>query len=150
MKLKLLPEEKKAIEQRGTANAEAYKFYLMARQYSVVGNRGDVRRGEAIIRLCRRATEIDPDYARPWALMAYEQTALRLYFGADRDDGWAAAERAISLDPDLAEAHAAKARILTQNSCFDEALREIQIALRLDPESYEVNCPAGRWNFLTH
>src|SRR6202043_4086797 len=33
LRLKLLPEEKKAIEQRGTASSEAYKLYLMARQY---------------------------------------------------------------------------------------------------------------------
>ena len=73
LRLKLLPEEKKAIEQRGTTNPEAYKLYLMARQYSVTGNLGSARRNEAIIRLCRRATEIDPNYARPWALMARAQ-----------------------------------------------------------------------------
>ena len=70
LRLKLLPEEKRAIETRGTTNAEAYKLYLMARQYSVSGNTGAARRSEAVIRLCRRATEIDPNYARPWALMA--------------------------------------------------------------------------------
>ena len=32
LKLKLLPEEKKAIEQRGTDNVEAYNLFLMARQ----------------------------------------------------------------------------------------------------------------------
>ncbi len=61
LKLKLLPEEKKAIEQRGTTNLEAYNLYLMARQFSVTGNYGNVRRCEAIIRLCRSATEIDPE-----------------------------------------------------------------------------------------
>src|SRR6266487_2871874 len=76
LKLKLLPEEKKAIEQRGTTNPEAYKLYLMARQYSVTGNIGNARRSEAIIRLCQRATEIDPDYAHAWALMANAQGTL--------------------------------------------------------------------------
>ncbi len=99
LKLKLLPEEKKAIEQRGTTNAEAYKLYLMARQYSVTGNAGAARTHEAIIRLCRRATEIDPDYARPWALMAGAQGALRLFLGREGDGGLAAAERALALDP---------------------------------------------------
>src|SRR6185295_18869953 len=37
LKLKLLPEEKKAIEQRGTTSAEAYNLYLLARQYWVTG-----------------------------------------------------------------------------------------------------------------
>src|SRR6202140_4256928 len=40
LKLKLLPEEKQAIERRGTESVEAYDLYLMARQYLVVGNRG--------------------------------------------------------------------------------------------------------------
>jgi adenylate cyclase len=148
LKLKLLPEEKKAIEQRGTTNPEAYKLYLMARQYSVTGNLGSARRSEAIIRLCRRATEIDPNYARPWALMAVAQMSLRFHLGRSGDDGLAAAERALVLDANLAEAHSAKARVLMQNTRFDEALREIDIALRLDPESYEVNNGAARWNYL--
>ncbi|HEV8256834.1 MAG TPA: adenylate/guanylate cyclase domain-containing protein, partial [Casimicrobiaceae bacterium] len=143
LKLKLLPEEKKAIEQRGTTNPEAYKLYLMARQYNITGNFGTARRSEAIIRLCRRATEIDPNYARPWALMALAQVNLRFFFGKQGDDGLAAAERAIELDGNLAEAHAAKSQVLRQNARFDDALREIEIALHLDPESYDVNLAAG-------
>jgi adenylate cyclase len=147
LKLKLLPEEKKAIERRGTSNPEAYKIYLMARQYSITGNLGDDRRNEAIIRLCRRAIEIDPNYARPWALMASAQVSLRFFSERKGDDGLAAAERALELDANLAEAHAAKARILGQNQRFDDAVREIEIALRLDPESYEVNHAAGRLRY---
>ncbi len=148
LKLKLLPEEKKAIEQRGTTNPEAYKLYLMARQYSITGNFGNTRRSEAIIRLCRRAIEIDPNYARPWALMANAQINLRFFFGREGDDGLTAAERAIELDGTLAEAHAAKARVLAQRNRFDEARREIEQALRLDPESYEVNGAAGRFYYV--
>jgi adenylate cyclase len=148
LKLQLLPEEKKAIEQRGTSDPEAYKLYLMARQYSITGNFGSARRSEAIIRLCRRAIEIDPNYARPWALLANAQVNLRWQFGREGDDGLAAAERAIELDGNLAEAHAAKARILAQNGRFDEALREIEIALHLDSESYEVNLAAGRLYYM--
>ena len=36
LKLKLLPEEKQAIERRGTDNVEAYNLYLMARQFYVI------------------------------------------------------------------------------------------------------------------
>jgi len=147
LKLKLLPEEKKAIEQRGTTNLEAYNLYLMARQFSVTGNYGNARRCEAIIRLCRSATEIDPDYATAWALMAVAQAALRFYFNGPGDGGLAAAERALSLDGNLAEAHAAKARVLTSDGSFDLALAEIEAALRLDPESFEVNTAAARLYF---
>jgi adenylate cyclase len=149
LKLKLLPEEKKAIEQRGTTNPEAYKLCLMARQYSITGNFGSARRSESIIRLCRRAIEIDANYARPWALMANAQISLRFFFGREGDDGLMAAERAIELDGNLAEAHAARARVLGHHERFDDALREIELGLRLDPESYEVNAAAGRLHYLT-
>jgi adenylate cyclase len=148
LKLKLLPEEKKAIEHRGTTNPEAYKLYLMARQYSVTGNLGSARRNDAIIRLCRRAIEIDPNYARPWALMSVAQMSLRFHLGKEGDGGLASAERAITLDGNLAEAHSAKARVLMHDDRFDESLREIEIALRLDPESYDANNAAARWSYL--
>ena len=148
LKLKLLPEEKKAIEQRGTSDPEAYKLYLMARQYNITGNFGNARRSEAIMRLCRRAIEIDPNYARPWAMMASAQINLRFFFGREGEDGLAAAERAIELDANLAEAHAAKSQVLRQNARFDDALRENEIALHLDPESYDVNLAAGQLNYV--
>src|SRR5579863_6104077 len=139
LRLKLLPEEKKAIEQRGTDNVEAYNLYLMARQSYITGHEGDARRVEAIVRLCKRATEIDPKYSRAWALMAIGQMNLRFVHGRKGDDGLEPAERALTLDANLAEAHAVKARILAQHGRHDEADAEIDVALRLDPESYEVN-----------
>jgi adenylate cyclase len=147
LRLRLLPEEKKAIEQRGTVNPEAYNIYLMARQLSVTGNLGDARRGESIIRLCQHAIQLDPNYARAWALMANAQGELRFHHGRSGDAGLAAAEQALSLDPGLAEAHAAKARALTFHAKHDLAEPEVETALRLDPESYEVNVAAGAWNY---
>ena len=143
LKLKLLPEEKEAIEQRGTDNVDAYNLYLMARQNYATGIEQDPRRAEASVRLCRRATEIDPGYARAWALMALGQMLLHFAHGRRGDDGMSAAERALALDADLAEAHAVKARVLSQYGRHDDASAEIEIALRLDPESYEVNKSAA-------
>jgi adenylate cyclase len=137
MKLKLLPEEKMAIEQRGTDNVEAYNLYLMARQLHVSGPEVDARRDAAIARLCVRATELDPAYARAWSLLALAQLIL-VALGAGGDDGLVAAERALALEPNLAEAHAVKARILIDKGRHDEAFAEIQIALGRDAESYEV------------
>jgi adenylate cyclase len=150
LKLKLLPEERKAIERRGTDNVEAYNLYLMARQYLVTGNAGDVRRSEAILRLCRAATEIDARYARAWALLARAQRGLRSRHGRPGDDGRAATERALALDPDLAEARAVKARYLAEAGMTGEANGEILIALRLDPESYEANETAADLSFGQH
>jgi adenylate cyclase len=111
----------------------------MARQSYVTSHEADARRTEVIIRLCSRAVEIDPRYSRAWALMAIGQMNLRFVNGAKGDDGLLTAERALALDANLAEAHAVKARILSQHGRHDEADAEIDIALRLDPESYEVN-----------
>jgi adenylate cyclase len=138
LKLRLLPEEKQAIEQRGTTNVEAYNLYLMGRQLYISGPEGNARRAAAIVRLCTRATEIDPGYARAWALMAHAQMILRQALGKRGDDGLIAAERALVLDPNLAEAHAVKARILADGGRQDEASAEIDIALGQDAESYEV------------
>ena len=149
LKLKLLPEERKAIEQRGTDNVEAYNLYLMARHLYVTGYESDPRRAEAIIRMCVRATEIDPGYARGWALIAVGQMNLRFAQGGG-DGGMAAAERALALDADLAEAHAVKARILADIGRHDEASAEIDVALGLDADSYEVNRSAGYLSYRKH
>jgi adenylate cyclase len=139
--VKLLPEEKKAIGARGTTNPEAYKLYLMARQYLFTGSE---RHRPLIIRLCQRALEIDPIYAPAWALLAIGQSNIRALSGGTGDNGWDAAGRALALDPNLADAHAAKGRILADQGHYDDAVGEHEIAVRLDPESYEVNCAAAR------
>ncbi|MDE2235647.1 MAG: TIR domain-containing protein [Gammaproteobacteria bacterium] len=148
LKLQLLPEEKKAIERRGTDSVEAHDLYLMARQ-TYVNNQEDLRSAQAIVRLCTRATEIDPNYAQAWALMAMGYRSLREW-GVQSDDGMAASERALAINPDLAEAHAVKAYILLTKDDTDGAAAEIDVALKLDPESYEANRSAGRLSYLLH
>jgi len=147
LKVKLLPEEKKAIARRGTENVDAYNLYLMARESYTTGFEGDGRRNETIIRLCRRAVEIDPNYAEAWALIAMAEMLLRSSSSGGGDGGLAAAERALELNADLAEAHAVKARIFSEEKRHDEASREIETALRLDPESHQVNKCAALLRF---
>src|SRR6266513_1827495 len=121
LKVRLLPEEKKAIEQHGTENVDAYNLFLMARQTYTTGSEGDPRRLDAIIRMCRRAVEIDPNYADAWALIALAEVNLRWRVGRQGGDGGlAAAERALELNPNLADAYAIKARILSEENRNDE------------------------------
>src|SRR3982750_1612674 len=148
LKLKLLPEEKKAIEKRGTQSPEAYNLYLLARQYWVTGNHGDMRREERVMRICSRAVEIDPNYAQAWALLAIAQSSLCYGFGQDVDDGFAAANAAISIDPTIAEAHLPMFKRHQHRQRFDAAQEEMDAALRLGPESWEVNKEAGRFYLL--
>lgn len=147
LKLRLLPEEKKAIERRGTSNAEAHNLYLMARQTYITSQEYETRSAEAIVRLAKRATEIDPTYAQAWALMAIGHGKLRLARGGGSGEGMAAAERALALDPALAEARAVKAQILLLDGDAEAAAAEVAVALEQDPESYEVNRSAGRLNY---
>ena len=147
LKLKLLPQEKAAIEQRGTDNADAYNLYLMARSYYLSGNLGDPRQWEAIERFCRRAVEIDPDYAQAWSLLASAQSTLHNDHGRAGDGGQVALDRALALNPNLAEARASKARMLSKAGRHEESAAEIAAALRLDPESWEVNLRAGNISY---
>jgi adenylate cyclase len=144
LKLKLLPAERKAIERRGTTDAQAYDVYLLARKYWITGDWGNTRQLELVIRLCRRALEIDPDYARAWGLLAIVQCILHFSFNGTDEDGMAAANRALSLDASNAEAHCVRARHLYEAGKPAPAAEELQIALELDPDSWEVNREAAR------
>jgi adenylate cyclase len=145
LRLKLLPDEKKAIEKRGTNNVEAYNLYLLARQYWMTGNHGDFRREERVMRMCARAVEIDPSYADAWALLAIAQSSLRYGFGRDVDDGFAAANAALSIDPEIPQARLPIIKRLLERGKHQQASAEMETAIRLGPESWEVNKAAGRF-----
>ncbi|MCL6682905.1 TIR domain-containing protein [Sphingomonas alba] len=144
LKVKLLPAEKKAIEQRGTSNADAYNLYLMARQLWISGNYGDVRRDEIVIRTVKQAIAMDSDYAQAWGLLAIAQASLRYHHGRDVDDGLTAAEEALRLDPTLAAPYSVRARHIAEHGDFERADAEIRRGLELDPNSWEVNREAAR------
>ena len=146
LKVTLLPTERKAIESRGTSNVEAYDIYLMARQQWISGTFGNVRREQSIARLCKEATQLDPDYAQAWALMGLAQLELRFVHGHD-EDALSSAERALEINPGLAEAHCIKARYLEEEGRTEEAEKQVRTALKLDPESWEVNREMARMLF---
>jgi adenylate cyclase len=144
LKITLLPAEKKAIESRGTSNVDAYNLYLMARQQWITGTFGDPRREEAIVRLCKQATLLDPDYAEAWALMSLAQAELRFWHGRGDEDPLPAAENALKINPNMAEAHCIKARYLEEEGRAEEAEQQMRTALQLGPESWEANREAAR------
>jgi TolB-like protein/DNA-binding winged helix-turn-helix (wHTH) protein/thioredoxin-like negative regulator of GroEL len=73
------------------------------------------------------ALKLDPSFAPAWAGLA---DALLI---EARSEALEAAERAIELDPDLAEAHASKAQILMHLLRWNWAEQEFQRAIDLDP-----------------
>ncbi|HTG78558.1 MAG TPA: TIR domain-containing protein, partial [Sphingomicrobium sp.] len=146
LKIRLLPEEEEAIETRGTENAQAYNLYLMARQQWVWGSWGNARRDEVIVHICKQALTLDANYADAWALMALAQAELRFWHGKN-DDPLPAAERALEINPGVAEAHAVKVRYFEQQGELDRADKELEQALKRGPDSWEVNREAARLMF---
>ena len=134
LRVKLLPDEKKAIETRGTSNIEAYNLYLMARQQWITGDYSDARRDETIVRICKQALSFDADYAQAWALMALAQLQMQLRHRKQGWDALPAAERALAINPNLAEAHCVRAQLLEEQGKVPEANAAIEEAVRLDPE----------------
>ena len=147
LKIKLLPEEKKAIEQRGTNNAEAYNFYLMARQHWVSGIFGDPKRDEAIVRRCKQVTRLDPNYAEAWALMALAQARASLRPRQGRE--CAACRRAGARIELRASRSALHQGPLSRRGGPRRGSGAVKSARRckLNPDSWEVNREAARMLF---
>ena len=91
----------------------------------------------------QRATESDPRYAAAQAALAETYALLAYYRLRPQQEAWSgarqAAERALALDPSLAEAHAVLglARALEEKK-WDEAEPFFRRALELGPESSDV------------
>jgi adenylate cyclase len=138
LKVKLLPAERKAIDTPPTGNVEAYTYYLRGRQFSH-------ERTKAYLLLARRmftkAVELDPHYARAYAGIAICDVGLHSWHSAEisLDAILANSVKALDLDPDLAEAHAARALALQHSQRPAEAIEEFERALALDPDLYEAN-----------
>lgn len=146
LQLTLLPKEKRAIEQRQTQSAAAYDLYLLARKLWVTGNLGDSRRDEIIVRIARKAAEIDPNYAKAWALAALAETELRFWHMKDVD-AMATAEKALAIDPRNAEAQCVRARYRWEEGRIEEANEAIAMAIAEDGDSWEVSREAARLYF---
>jgi adenylate cyclase len=144
LKVKLLPEEKKALERRDTSNAEAYEWYLIARQLDRTGSE---RTKPLIVRLCGKAVALDPGFARAWALKALAEAELtqRAVPGYSFENAQHAAERAVALNPDLAEAHVAIGEVTARGpkSDWSSGMAAVERALQLDPNCYDAHLLAG-------
>ena len=140
LKLTLLPAEKEALEQRATSNAEAYRLYLMARQFWLKDNE---RNNEIVIRICKHVVELDPNYAQAWATLGLARWNLFWQVDKHFDDLNYPASRALALGPQLADAYAAEAAVKRSTGDFEGALESACRAVRLEPNSYVANRLAG-------
>lgn len=140
LKLRLLPDDKQLIEQRGTGDPEAYRLLLLARYYRYSNTVHDTR---LTLRFAQEAVAADPEYAEAWALIAASQIALYEMTGAE-ETGVLAATRALELNPDLAIGLATMGRVMCGLGRYDEAFAAHERSLAISPDSYEVNFLFGR------
>lgn len=138
LKVKLLPQEKKWIAQTPTDNVEAYNIYLKARDLL---HRGSISCYKAAREMFQEAISLDPTFARAYAGLADANTFLymRTLEWLSINDVFAASEKALALDNNLAEAHAARGAALTAVKRYDEAAAEFDQAISLDPNSFEAH-----------
>lgn len=80
--------------------------------------------------------------------MALAQATLKFGYNRAGDGGLAAARRAITLEPTIAESYCVLARHHTEEGRDREADAEIAMAVELDPDSWEVNKEAARVRML--
>ncbi|MDK1375248.1 MULTISPECIES: tetratricopeptide repeat protein [unclassified Sinorhizobium] len=146
LRIKLLPEEKKAIESDPTTSVEAYTYYLRGRQFSRTWTRPYLLLAR---RMFLKAVELDPNYARAYAGIAECECAIRDWHEKEfpLESIFDTSAKALALDPNLAEAHASRGLALTHDGQTEEAGREFRQALALEPSLYEANLYYGRFLF---
>ncbi|MGA2666274.1 MAG: tetratricopeptide repeat protein, partial [Nitrososphaerales archaeon] len=117
-----------------TSSVEAYTLYLRAMQLSYDGTEPGLREAVALL---QRAISMDPTFARAYAGLAeaWEGLALNGYeeFAVAMERAEPAAQRALDLEPDMAEVHAAMAGVHSMMDRFDQALAEAEAAIGINP-----------------
>jgi len=139
----LTADETTGIGDKPTDNLEAYDLYLRGNDYRNRGELGFLERAPLTAAgMYERAVELDPDFALGWAALGeahavvweqgYDPNAGRL------ERGRAAAERALALEPDLAEAHRALGRCYENQRDYRHARVEYERARRMNPNDAEL------------
>jgi TolB-like protein/class 3 adenylate cyclase len=98
LKIKLRPEEIKALESDPTTNVEAYTYYLRGRKFARTMTMSYLTLAR---RMFSKAVELDPDYARAYAGIADCDSALYIWYAAELpiDEILEMTEKALTLDP---------------------------------------------------
>jgi len=134
--LRLGREEEERLSAQPTANGEAYRLYLQGRYAWYQRTYEGVRRSLALF---QQAVALDPGFALAWTGVADAYiVGWAGYIGLPVSEayalGKAAAERAVELAPDLAEAHSSLAAIRFESDWdWTAAEQEYRRALELNP-----------------
>ena len=139
LKVRLLEPERKAALKRHTRSTEAHQLYLKGRFHWLKASPDGVMMSRQYF---ERAVELDPGFALGYSGLAdfFGYAAVTGLLAPA--EGWRRAEiaiqRALQLDPDLAEAHNSQAAL--RMFCYRDgagAERELERAIELDPRQPE-------------
>jgi TolB-like protein/DNA-binding winged helix-turn-helix (wHTH) protein/Tfp pilus assembly protein PilF len=137
LKVKLLSGGAPAAGPRST-NPEAYSDYLQGRFFYERRTQSDLEKATSYF---EQAIKLDPGYARAWSGLAWARISQAdSVYGVSFDEGYRlaqeAAEKALQLDPGLADAHAAIGRIKrTHDWDWAGADASFQRAIALEPQN---------------
>ncbi len=138
LKLKLFPEERKAIEDRGTTIVEAYDKFLRARALSSQLGPDQLQRAVVIY---REALALDPDFALAWygLYAALAETLIHVpeASAAAVKEMQAASTRIVALAPDAWWTQAMRAREFVRQSRWAEAEAAAGVAVAAAPASVD-------------
>jgi TolB-like protein/Tfp pilus assembly protein PilF/class 3 adenylate cyclase len=134
LKAKLTDSEEHAISARPTENIEAHQFYLKGRYFWNKRTGPDL---QTAIDYFKQAIDQDSNYALAYAGLA-DSYVLLSYYGVETlqqsiPPAKAAAQKALELDPTLAEPHSTLGLILYSTFDFAESKREFERAIALNP-----------------
>ncbi len=135
LEIALLPALKKRIAKKPTDNLEAYQLYLKGRFYWNRRNEEDLQKA---ITYFEKAVTLDPSYALGYASLAETYVVIGDLSIAKPNEIFPLAEenciKALSLDKDLAEAHAALGEVKADWKWdFTGAEGEYRKAIQLNP-----------------
>jgi eukaryotic-like serine/threonine-protein kinase len=136
LRTKLSGAEQNQIAKNYTTNAEAYQLYLKGRYYWNKRSDADIKRS---LDYFNQAIDIDPTYALAYAGLADAYQVLPNLPAVSPEDAYpkarAAAQKALEIDPNLAEPHAALAVVLHEYDWnFAEAESEFKRSIELNPK----------------
>ncbi len=134
LQLRLTESERRSVGQRPTQSFKAYEFYLKGRHHYSFQNADQNKQAEDFLLL---ALQQDPRYAAALAALS-EVYVQRFYSWFDRDRKWLqkAEEmilQAALINDHLPEVHCTLGMLLYLRGNYEQAMDEIQKAIRLDP-----------------
>ncbi|UCC83664.1 MAG: tetratricopeptide repeat protein [Gemmatimonadota bacterium] len=134
LRVKLLGEQDRPLVKAATKSPEAYDLYLKGRHYWSRRYKVGL---QTALEYFQSAIDADPDYAPPYTGIADVHTVLGIYGLIPPDEArstaQAAAEKALALDRELAEAHFSMALVHFFSRDYDGSDQALQRAIELNP-----------------